>query len=351
MHRHAISRSSYLSSLINIDDSASKTDIPGQALHHKIDEWVKQQPPGSTEHSNIAAQRIKDAYAKKDVNVNLSDLSLTSLPANIERLFNIEAPIIEKNNATQFPLVKNVPQYANLKEVAIQGGKNGYFFTDYAWGVKNARFTYAKNGNFIVFFNCQLKKDVGNMNLECNDKLHISVRKEDLHKAFDVCAPLLLSKNAPMLSWKVTDITVPPVDSSGKNIDIEYQGFQRISSGAQFTLYFKSDCSTSERYIAADKAIYLEDRAKAINDFARAIEETLSENNIQPGQQPDSDIAIKIAAKESLYLSYRSEYLTGKYGNGTANEALRAKLSQQHFFKIFDSNYVQRDFLGVLNRV
>lgn len=351
MYRHSISNSSYLSSPINIDDSVSKTGTPEQSLHHRIDEWLKLQPRESAEHSNIATQRIKDAYTKKEINVDLSDLSLASLPANIERLFNIQAPIIEKNNATQFPLVKNVAQYANLKEMAIQGGEDGYFFTDYAWGAKNARFTYAKSGSFIVFFNCQPKKDVGNMNLECSDKLHISVRKEDLHKAFDVCAPLLLSKNAPMLSWKVTDIITPPIDSNGKNIDIEHQGFQRISLGAQFTLYFKSDCATSERYIAAGKATYLEDRAKAIGNFVRAIEEALSENNIQPGHQPDSDIAIKIAMKESLYLSYRSEYLTGKYGNGTADEALRAQLSQQHFFKIFDSNDVQRDFLSVLNRV
>lgn len=129
------------------------------------------------------------------------------------------------------------------------------------------------------------------------DKLHISVKREDVPLAFNALSGLLFSEDCPIDKWKVTDME--RVEPGG-----------RVSGGAQFTLYVKPDAADS-RYTAQG--------LNSIRHFVERLESVMTEHNIQPGQHPDSDVR----PFHWQFTSYRNEMRSEREGGEEQSLALR----------------------------
>lgn len=129
------------------------------------------------------------------------------------------------------------------------------------------------------------------------DKFHISVRGEQVPQAFQVLSGLLFSEESPVDKWKVTDMERADPQS-------------RVSVGAQFTLYIKSDQENSQY-----SALLLH----KIRQFIECLESRLAENRIMPGQRPDSDVH----PENWQYLSYRNELRSERKGSEMQSQVLR----------------------------
>ncbi|EPW1928777.1 type III effector phosphothreonine lyase [Escherichia coli] len=136
------------------------------------------------------------------------------------------------------------------------------------------------------------------------DKIHISIHQKYVKKAFDILSGLLFSQDSPIDKWKVTDIDVVSSES-------------RVSVGAQFTLYMKTE-STDNGYTPL--------QLHKIRCFLSEIENQLKKENIPVGQQPESDIK----HIEWSYISYRNEFKSDRTGNEEQNE----KLKNEPFFRL-----------------
>ncbi|PXX63824.1 phosphothreonine lyase [Pseudomonas sp. LAMO17WK12:I10] len=129
------------------------------------------------------------------------------------------------------------------------------------------------------------------------DKLHISVKREDVPLAFNALSGLLFSEDCPIDKWKVTDME--RVEPGG-----------RVSEGAQLTLYVKPDTADS-RYTAQG--------LNRIRHFVERLESVMIEHNIQPGQHPDSDVR----PFHWQFTSYRNEMRSEREGGEEQSLALR----------------------------
>ncbi|WP_342624928.1 type III effector phosphothreonine lyase [Pseudomonas alkylphenolica] len=136
------------------------------------------------------------------------------------------------------------------------------------------------------------------------DKFHISVNPADVGKAFDMLSGLLFSDKSPIDSWKVTDMQKAPLDS-------------RVSVGAQLTLYVKP---------VAENSHYTGAELSHIKRFIEQIEQTLTDQKIPFGTQPDSDVR----PDQWQYTSYRNEKSSDRYGS----EAQRQKLDAEPFYRL-----------------
>ncbi|MQT64293.1 type III effector phosphothreonine lyase [Pseudomonas sp. FSL R10-0056] len=136
------------------------------------------------------------------------------------------------------------------------------------------------------------------------DKFHLSVKQQEVPRAFNALAPLLFSEDCPFDQWKVTDMArVKPQ--------------ARVSQGAQFTLYVKPDTADS-RFTA--NALH------SIRHFVERLESVMTEHNIQPGQHPDSDVR----PCHWQFTSYRNELRSDREGSYEQSIALR----NEPFFRL-----------------
>ncbi|MBB6155169.1 phosphothreonine lyase [Pseudomonas sp. JAI115] len=129
------------------------------------------------------------------------------------------------------------------------------------------------------------------------DKLHLSVDREQVPQAFNAMASLLLSDDCPIEEWKVTDIHRVAAGS-------------RVSEGTQFTLYIKLD---------KDSLQYTAQGLNSVRHFVQALEATLIEQQIRPGQRPDSDVY----PVQWQYSSYRNEWRSEREGSEVQSRALQ----------------------------
>jgi phosphothreonine lyase len=132
------------------------------------------------------------------------------------------------------------------------------------------------------------------------DKFHLSVKPEQVPRAFDALSGLLFSDHSPIDQWKVTDMArVSPGE--------------RVSEAAQFTLYVKPD-GTDLQYTA-----------KGLNNlrhFMAQLESVMVAHGIQPGQHPDSDVR----PAHWQFSSYRNELRGEREDSEIQSAALRNEL-------------------------
>lgn len=163
-----------------------------------------------------------------------------------------------------------------------------------------------EHAGFIVFTNQGppfVNAGRPNNDVESGDKLHVSVSRSHVERAFDSLAGLLFAADSPINQWKVTDIYRAPPK-------------HRITEGAQLTLFVNPrGCS---RYCAQ--------HLHKVRAFIGRIEAILSQQGIDPGVRPESDVA----APHWRYVSYRNEFASGR----TGGEAQRIGLEQEPFFKL-----------------
>lgn len=123
------------------------------------------------------------------------------------------------------------------------------------------------------------------VNAYAGNKLHLSIKREELSKGFDVIKGLLFSPDSPIKAWKLTNLNLPKFQANPSN---------RITDGMQFTLYLYPD---------EDKEKFSDTHATTIKNFIAALEKSLSDAGIKPGIRPESDVA----ADHWQYMSYRRE--------------------------------------------
>lgn len=136
------------------------------------------------------------------------------------------------------------------------------------------------------------------------DKFHLSVKQEDVPRAFNALSALLFSEDCPFDKWKVTDMARVEPDA-------------RVSKGAQFTLYVKPDTADSQFTASA---------LNSIRHFVERLESVMTEHNIQPGQHPDSDVR----PSHWQFTSYRNELRSDRECSYEQDIALR----NEPFFRL-----------------
>lgn len=124
------------------------------------------------------------------------------------------------------------------------------------------------------------------------DKLHLSVERTQLPKAFDALSDLLLSEDSPVSRWKVIN---PDVH---RNLDSE-KG-RRLEVGGQIILYLYAD--KRDEPISADRLL-------SMRAFVEAVEDRLKIHHINPGIKPESDVS----AHHWDYTSYRNDKRSERY--------------------------------------
>lgn len=129
------------------------------------------------------------------------------------------------------------------------------------------------------------------------DKFHISVKKDELPKAFQAVSGLLFSEGSPIDKWKVTDI-------------MQVGDQSRVGEGAQFTLYVKPD-GTDSQYSAL--------ALSKTKHFVESLESRLAAGGIAPGEHPASDVR----SESWQYVSYRNESRSNRDGGEAQSQALR----------------------------
>ncbi|AIC22530.1 hypothetical protein EY04_27525 [Pseudomonas chlororaphis] len=129
------------------------------------------------------------------------------------------------------------------------------------------------------------------------DKFHISVKREDVPRAFNALSGLLLSDDCPIDKWKVTDMAKVPPEV-------------RISKGAQITLYVKPDGADLQ---------YTAKGLSSIRHFMERLESVMAEHSFQPGEHPDSDVR----PSHWQFSSYRNELRSDREGSETQSAAMR----------------------------
>ena len=162
------------------------------------------------------------------------------------------------------------------------------------------------HGDFLVFINPStvfINAGRPNDDVESGDKLHVSVDGSQVESAFDALAGLLFSSDSPINQWKVTDMSrLPSTD--------------RVAQGAQLTLFINP--RKGARYGAQ--------HLRNVREFIDRIETTLTDQGVEPGIRPESDVA----SRHWRYVSYRNEFACGRAGS----EAHRLQLAQEPFFKL-----------------
>ena len=146
------------------------------------------------------------------------------------------------------------------------------------------------------------------------DKIHLSVTRQDVPAAWNALQPLLLSRDNPFLTWKMTildnedrnlradleaiatgEITDDPGPASGQWDEILRQRSQRITEGMQFTLY---------AHTGIDDLDYARGGAK-YGHFLTLLERALTRQGVRPGRIPESDVPIEGFA----FATYRNEII------------------------------------------
>jgi len=136
------------------------------------------------------------------------------------------------------------------------------------------------------------------------DKFHISIKCAEVPQAFDALSGLLFSDDSPIDKWKITDMA-------------RAESASRIYEGAQVTLYVKPDLAGAQ---------YTAKGLTQVRYFVERLESILAENNILPGQHPESDIRPSFWQ----YVSYRNEMRSHREGSESQNQLL----SSEPFYRL-----------------
>ncbi|MFC0141005.1 type III secretion system effector phosphothreonine lyase [Erwinia mallotivora] len=128
------------------------------------------------------------------------------------------------------------------------------------------------------------------------DKFHISVSGDQVPKAYNALAGLLFSDDSPIDKWKLTDMQRAVQQC-------------RVGVGAQFTLYVKPD---------QENSYYSASSLHITRQFTERLESILSENEVIPGQHPESDVQ----PEKWKYLSYRNELRSRHEGGKIQSQVL-----------------------------
>jgi hypothetical protein len=149
------------------------------------------------------------------------------------------------------------------------------------------------------------------------NKLHLSINADQLEQAYDVLTPLLLSEDNPFLGFKATntegarqthDKEIARLEKRGDVASAEFEerraGFDRITQGAQITLYpYAEDPSFA-------------DGADAFKNFVGKLEQALQDAGIAPGVIPESDAGIDGFS----FATFRNE--SGSRGAASGDKAI-----------------------------
>jgi phosphothreonine lyase len=119
-------------------------------------------------------------------------------------------------------------------------------------------------------------------------KIHISVDPAKAKDAYNALAPLLFSPDSPVDKFKMTNMGM--AQGAGGAGDA---AANRVSEGAQFTMYLKPNPQTGE---------FDASHLKKIQSFVGAVGNNLQQSDVSPGKMPDSD-----AALPGGYASFRTE--------------------------------------------
>jgi Salmonella virulence-associated 28kDa protein len=136
-------------------------------------------------------------------------------------------------------------------------------------------------------------KDVTSGYPTSDEKIHLSIKKEDAAKAFEAVAPLLFSSQSPIDTFKMTNLEGANKQATGGATEETRNAAKRVSDGAQFTLYLKPSPNTGE---------FDADHLNNIKGFVEAITDTFKDKGIQTGEIPKSD-----AKLADGYASFRLE--------------------------------------------
>ncbi|MCC7005296.1 MAG: hypothetical protein IT497_01460 [Ottowia sp.] len=96
------------------DQHMAATLSPAQQFRYEINKWVAQQPPGSGEQREIAGQRIMDAYLSSAAELDLSNLKLSTLPAELGQLTDLTVLHLAGNPLTDVAVLSALIHLTSL---------------------------------------------------------------------------------------------------------------------------------------------------------------------------------------------------------------------------------------------
>lgn len=166
-------------------------------------------------------------------------------------------------------------------------------------------FSTSNPGNDF-FITAESKGDAGKSTYD-KHKVHLSVDKEKFDEAYKALAPLLFSEASPIRRFKLTDMERAAAASP------QGAASDRVTQGAQFTLYLKSNPQTGH---------YDARHMHAIKSFVDQCENELDKAGMSSGKLPTSDVPL------GKYASYRDENYErdGQDGEKMAHEPMATLL-------------------------
>lgn len=229
--------------------------------------------------------------------INRPNLKLSFPPSNVGSAHNgAQIPSTNEHLKSNFNALHN-----QMREMPVSYFKERLDAPDYSGMRQSGFFSMSQgfrlnNSNDDVFIHA-LRESPQCQGEFAGDKLHISVLRDSVPQAFQALSGLLFSEDSPIDKWKVTDM---------EKVDPQ----ARVSLGAQFTLYIKPDQGSSQ-YSALS--------LHKTRQFIECLESRLSEQEVTPGDRPESDVY----SDNWKYLSYRNELRSGRYGGEMQSQALR----------------------------
>lgn len=186
--------------------------------------------------------------------------------------------------------IEVMTSYDAIKYDAVNVDKNRLLTS-----IKDTNYEYADDGNF--FSVTDKTRNWGGVAEEQSPwKVHLSIKKEDVGKAWDLLAPFLIENGVP--SFKVSNLTkldkiIPELDGQ------QLAKAKRVVEGSQITIYIPAG------------------KEKEYNALISEIEKKLSENNIQPGISDVSDRKVgQFASVRAAGVPMHSKY---PYQNASDN--------------------------------
>jgi phosphothreonine lyase len=197
--------------------------------------------------------------------------SMADVPMNANRqLENDEAAIAEYLKATSPRDIQRDSSPPSLATVREHGHEATHFSTS--------------NPGDDFFITATSKGDAGKSTFD-KHKVHFSVDKEQFDEAYKALAPLLFSEESPIHRFKLTDMERAAASPQSPASD-------RVTQGAQFTLYLKSNPQTGH---------YDAQHMHALKSFIDQCENELDKAGMSSGKLPTTDVPL------GKYASYRDE--------------------------------------------
>lgn len=137
------------------------------------------------------------------------------------------------------------------------------------------------------------------------DKIHLSVEPQHVETAFNAIAKILHAEDGPVDRWKVTDMSRMHPNMSPEQ--------QRVTLGAQFTIYAKPDRPDNT---------YSSQYMGKVRGMISNIEDELRHANVAPSNhRPASDVA----SQHWQFASYRNENSSDRTGSSSQSHSLESE--------------------------